>query len=73
MSQIDYPDREDAAMYEALANSYPTGTRRRSDGRLEVADNEKSNDLYGCKRDDWCILADGHQGDCNDDREVWVQ
>lgn len=47
-------------------------TRKRSDGRLEVADHAEADDTYGCQRDSWCILADGHEGDCCDDREVWA-
>ena len=46
-------------------------TRQRTDGRYEVADTRPANERYGCKLDDWCILANGHEGDCNDDREVW--
>lgn len=45
---------------------------RRTDGRLEVADTGPANDRYGCKIDDWCILTDGHQGDCDEDRELWL-
>lgn len=44
---------------------------RRSDCRLEVVDAEDANLAYGCRLDDWCILADGHDGDCNEDREHW--
>jgi hypothetical protein len=44
---------------------------RRTDGRLEVADTGPANDRYGCQVDDWCILANGHDGDCNEDREAW--
>lgn len=44
---------------------------RRTDGRLEVADTLQSNAAYGCSRDHWCILADGHDGDCDQDRELW--
>lgn len=47
-------------------------TRLRSDGRMEVADTEEGNDLYGCKQDHWCILANGHDGECNEDRELSV-
>lgn len=44
---------------------------RRTDGRLEVADERGANEAYGCRLDDWCILVDGHDGDCNEDREHW--
>lgn len=47
-------------------------TRLRADGRLEVADTEAANTAYGCKKDNWCILADGHAGDCNEDRDMWA-
>lgn len=48
-----------------------SATHRRSDGRLEVADTAEANNQYGCVRDGWCILADGHTGECNEDRELW--
>ncbi|EPD84062.1 MULTISPECIES: hypothetical protein [Microbacterium] len=44
---------------------------RRADGRLEVADERGANEAYGCSIDDWCVLVDGHDGDCNEDREHW--
>jgi hypothetical protein len=44
---------------------------RRTDGRLEVADTFDANQRYGCQKDGWCILTNGHNGDCNEDREVW--
>ena len=44
---------------------------RRTDGRLEVADTGPANDSHGCQLDDWCILANGHSGDCDEDRELW--
>lgn len=47
-------------------------TRLRSDGRLEVADTGEANDLFGCTRDGWCILTNGHEGDCDEDRELWL-
>lgn len=48
----------------------PQLTRKRADGRYEVADHEDANGLY-CKADEWCILEAGHPGDCNEDRESW--
>lgn len=45
--------------------------RLRTDGRNEVADHAEANDRYGCTLDHWCILADGHTGGCDDDREDW--
>jgi hypothetical protein len=47
-------------------------TRLRSDGRREVADTEQANELYGCTQEDWCILTNGHHGECWEDREVWA-
>lgn len=44
--------------------------RRRSDGREEVADTLDADRRYGCKRDAWCVLRDGHSGSCDADREV---
>lgn len=46
--------------------------RKRSDGRYEVADSFEADAAHGCERDHWCILSDGHEGNCNEDREVWV-
>ncbi|WPH57851.1 hypothetical protein [Mycobacterium phage WXIN] len=43
--------------------------RRRTDGRLEVADNRQADTAHGCMRDQWCILAHGHAGECNEERE----
>lgn len=48
-----------------------SATHLRQDGRLEVADTEQANRQFGCTRDGWCILVDGHRGDCNEDRDVW--
>lgn len=45
-------------------------TRLRTDGRHEVADHAAADKAHGCQHDDWCILADGHTGDCCEDREV---
>lgn len=41
----------------------------RRDGRLQVADTKNADQLYGCTLDHWCILRDGHAGNCNEDRE----
>ena len=46
-------------------------TRLRSDGRFEVTDMREADILYGCKKDDWCILTNYHDGECNEDREIW--
>lgn len=48
-----------------------TATHRRSDGFEEVADTFDANQRYGCTRDNWCILTNGHAGDCNEERELW--
>jgi hypothetical protein len=45
------------------------GLRLRTDGRLEVAPTDQADNDHGCTRDDWCILANDHRGDCCDDRE----
>lgn len=42
---------------------------RREDGREEVADTRDANARFGCTRDSWCILRDGHDGSCNDQRD----
>lgn len=44
-------------------------TAYRRDGREEVADTGMANLLYGCEADGWCILRNGHAGDCCEDRE----
>lgn len=50
----------------------PGHLRLRADGRYEVADRGDADAAHGCTRDDWCILADGHSGDCADgSRESW--
>lgn len=46
--------------------------RLRTDGRYEVADTREGNEGFGCNRDDWCVLIDGHVGECEEDREVWA-
>ena len=45
--------------------------RLRSDGRYEVADHEDANREHGCRVDDWCILANGHYGGGESERELW--
>lgn len=42
----------------------------RPDGRWEVANAAEADRRHGCRRDDWCILADRHAGDCNEQRDV---
>lgn len=48
--------------------------RVRSDGRLEVADEEVAGELYGCLRADVvdCVLQRDHGGACTEVRERWV-
>lgn len=46
--------------------------RLRSDGRHEVADTLDANRVHGCQVDDWCILANDHEGRCSENREVWA-
>jgi len=43
---------------------------QRPDGRYEVDDSARGNAAFGCQRDGWCILRDGHEGECNEQREV---
>lgn len=45
---------------------------RRTDDRCEVADTKEANALYGCPVDEWCILAKGHAGQCDADRDLWL-
>lgn len=50
-------------------SDYQGHLHRRSDGRQEVDDTTEGNRLYGCQADDWCILRDGHDGACDEQRE----
>lgn len=52
-----------------VAGSY---LNARSDERWEVADTKRANELYGCPVDDGCVLAAGHTGGCDGDRESWA-
>jgi hypothetical protein len=45
-------------------------TRLRTDGRVECADTFEGGNV-GCLVSGWCILRDGHSGDCEEFREVW--
>jgi hypothetical protein len=47
--------------------------RVRSDGRLEVADEEVAHELYGCLTDPAgeCVLGRDHGGTCTTVRERW--
>ena len=42
----------------------------RSDGRFDMRDSALANELYGCRLDDWCVLAQGHHGDCDQNRQT---
>lgn len=47
--------------------------RIRSDGRLEVADEELAGEQYGCTKGDVeCVLLNDHPGPCTESREEWV-
>lgn len=45
-------------------------TRLRADGRIECADTFEGGNV-GCLVSGWCILRDGHSGDCEEDRGIW--
>ena len=41
----------------------------RPDGRPEIDDTGEASLLFGCLLDNWCILTNGHPGECDDQRE----
>jgi hypothetical protein len=45
--------------------------RIRSDGRLEVVDEQDAAEKYGCLDGLECVLLNGHDGICTTVREDW--
>ena len=50
-------------------NGYWKGLHTRCDGRQEVEDLADAEEAFGCQDDPWCILRNGHDGACCEDRE----
>ncbi len=61
--------RERAEHIRRARLAYPRLTRR-ADGRLEVPDEAELDALFGCLRDPDCIVARGHSGECDSDRDL---